>query len=62
MAYDDLKIEMGLFDLFDTLFESKRGKGEKWSDEEPVNPLAEPFWVARMRIKIRRLKAWERKQ
>lgn len=61
MAYDDLKLEMGLVEMFDTLFESKQGiKDNDWTDEEPINPLAEPFWVARMRLKRRRWNAWQR--
>jgi len=61
MAWDEIKLQMGLVELVDTLFEAKQGKDDKcWHHEEPFNPLAQPFWEPRKTIKNRRWKAWLR--
>jgi hypothetical protein len=63
LAFDEMKIDMGLIELYDTLFEFKKGKDDKWYSEEPFNVLSEPFWYVRgklMRGKIGR--RWSRRQ
>lgn len=61
IAWDEIKLQMGLVELIDTLFEAKQGKDDKsWHYEEPVNPFSEPFWQARKTINRKRYKAWLR--
>lgn len=63
LAFDELKLDMGLTELYDTLFESKKGEDGKWHSEEPYNILSEPFWYVRgklLRGKIGR--RWLRRQ
>jgi hypothetical protein len=63
LTFDELKLEMGLIELYDTLFEFKKGKDDRWHSEEPFNVLSEPFWYVRgklLRGKIGR--RWSRRQ
>jgi hypothetical protein len=50
LAFDELKLGMGLTELYDTLFESKKGEDGKWHSEEPYDVLAEPFWYVRGKL------------
>lgn len=63
LAFDELKLGMGLLELTDTLFEFKKGKDGVWREEEPVDTktlLSEPFW-SRANGKHRRWMRWQRK-
>jgi len=44
LGYDELKLEMGLIEWVDTLFEIKKDVDGKITREKRINPLAEPFW------------------
>lgn len=45
LEFDEKKVHFGLIEMSDKLFEGKRGDGQKWHFEEPVeNVLALPFW------------------
>jgi len=62
LSFDELKLQMGLFELYDTLFESKKSGEEEWNDEEPINVLAEPLWNDRRPANWRRCILWQRKR
>ena len=63
VAFDELKIRAGLFELVDTLFKYKKSDGP-WFQECPISEgdlLAPPFWECRIALKRKRWKEWEKK-
>lgn len=50
LAFDELKLDIGLPELYDTLFELKKGRDGKWYSEQSFNALAEPFWYVRSKL------------
>jgi hypothetical protein len=50
LAFDELKLDIGLTELYDTLFEYKKGPDGKWYSEESFNVLSEPFWSVRCKL------------
>jgi len=62
LSFDELKLQMGLIEIYDTLFESKKSGDDDWADEQPTNVLAEPMWNDRRPAKWRRCIKWQRQQ
>lgn len=58
LSLDDTKIELGLYSMVDTIWEEKRHYDKRWTKEEPITPLAEPFLVCR--IMRKEVRAWRR--
>ncbi|MEM3703354.1 MAG: hypothetical protein QXX79_02885 [Candidatus Bathyarchaeia archaeon] len=47
LAFDEMKIKLGLYDMVDTLFEAKASWDGVWRKEEPKEPFRLPFWLRR---------------
>lgn len=58
--YDEMKLRIGLPEIFDTLFISKKKREGHWHEEQQTDPLSLPFF-SKMNAHLRRREKWQRK-